>query len=69
MAPSKSLLKMDLKIATLNLCLGLKSKKVDVENLLLHNNIGILCLQEVEVESIFNPDLLNLMNFKFELEL
>ena len=44
---------IDLK-KQINLCLGLKSKKVDVENLLLHNDIGILCLQEVEIESSFN---------------
>ena len=59
---------MAVKIATLNLCLGLKSKKVDVENLLLHNDIGILCLQEVEIESSFNADLLNIKNYNFELE-
>ena len=60
---------MDLKIATLNLCLGLKCKKIDVESLLLINNIGILCLQEVEVETNFSPDLLSIKNYNFELEL
>ena len=46
-----------LKIATLNLCLGLKNKKLDVENLLSENKINILCLQEVEIESnyVFSP--------------
>ena len=43
--------------------------KIDVENLLISNNIGILCLQEVEVESGFNPDLLSIQNYNFEIEL
>ena len=33
------------------------------------NNIDILCLQEVEVESGFNPDLLSIQNYNFEIEL
>ena len=53
----------------LNLCLGLTSKKVEVENLLIHNNIGILCLQEVEVKSGFHPTLLNIKNYNLELEI
>ena len=42
-----------IKIATLNLCLGLKSKKLEVENILTENNIDILCLQEVEIDTIY----------------
>ena len=42
--------KMEVKIATLNLCLGLKNKKLEIENLLLQNDIDILCLQEVELK-------------------
>ena len=49
-----------LKIATLNLCLGLKNKKLDVENLLSENKINILCLQEVEIESNYDPNVLKL---------
>ena len=36
-------------IATLNLCLGLSNKKLEVENLMTSNKIDILCLQETEV--------------------
>ena len=42
-----------IKIATLNLCLGLKSKKLEVENILTENNIDILCLQEMEIDSTY----------------
>ena len=56
-----------LKIATLNLCLGLKNKRIDIENLM--NNIKILCLREVELESIIDPNMLKLKNFQFELEI
>ena len=59
---------MEIKIATLNLCLCLKNKRIDVENLLIDNNIKVLCLQEVEVESGFDPETLKLKNFQFELE-
>ena len=53
---------------TLNLCLGLKNKRIDVENLLVSNRIDILCLQEVEVESGYDPVSLNLKDYHFELE-
>ena len=62
-------MEMDLKLATLNLCLGLKCKKIEVENLTISKNIDILCLQEVEVESGFNPDPLSIKNYNFEMEL
>ena len=32
---------MDLKLATLNLCFGLKCKKIEVENLMISNNIDM----------------------------
>ena len=59
----------ELKIATLNVCLGLKNKQIEVERLLVDNNIGILCLQEVEVENNLDPKLLSLKNFHFELDI
>ena len=59
---------MEFKIATLNLCLGLKNKRIDVENLLIMNKIEILCLQEVEIEAGFNQESLNLKNFQLEIE-
>ena len=60
--------KVELKIATLNLCLGLKNKRTELEKLIVANNIKILYLQEVEVESNLDPKLLSLKNFHFELE-
>ena len=60
---------MEIKIATLNLCLGLKNKQIDIENLLINNEIKILCLQEVEIEQGFDPVTLSLKDFQFELEL
>ena len=61
-------IKVELKIATLKLCLGLKNKRIEVEKLLVANNIKILCLQEVKVEINLDPKLLSLKNFQFELE-
>ena len=57
-----------IKIATLNLCLGLKSKKLEVENILTENCIEILCLQEVKIESTYDQSLLKIKNYQFELE-
>ena len=45
---------MDKKIETLNLCLGLKSKKLMVEQLLESNYIKVICMQKVEIESGFD---------------
>ena len=53
---------------TLNLCLGLKNKKLEVENLMSQNEISILCMQEVEIESNYDPNVLNIKNYNFELE-
>ena len=60
--------KQELKIATLNLCLGLKNKRLEVERLLMDINIKILCLQEVEVENNLDSKLLSLKDYQFELE-
>ena len=38
-----------IKIATLNLCLGLKNKKLEVSQLLNEYEIDVLCLQETEI--------------------
>ena len=59
---------MELKIATLNLCLGLKNKLNDIAQLLSYNAIDILCLQEVEILYDFAPNLLNLKGYQFELK-
>ena len=57
-----------LKIATLNLCLGLKYKKDLVKNILVTNDIDILAMQETELEKDFNCDLMNIPGYKFEYE-
>ena len=57
-----------IKIATLNLCLGLKFKK-DLVKLLLHqNDIDILAMQDTEIEDGFNISLLNVPGYKFKCE-
>ena len=60
---------MDLKVASLNLCLGLKCKKIEIENLLLNNGISILCMQEVELESGCDPEILSIKDYNLEIEL
>ena len=50
-------------IATLNLCLGLKNKRLEVERLMNDNNKDIMCLQEVEIEKDYDYTTLNLKNF------
>ena len=59
---------MDIKIATLNLCLGLKNKRCEVERLMIGNNIDILCLQEVEIDKDYDYHALNLNNYCLEIE-
>ena len=61
-------IKTVLKIATLNLCLGLKFKKDLVKNILLENEIDILLMQETEIEKDFNCELLNIPGYSFECE-
>ena len=56
---------MDFKIASINLCLGLENRRIDVENLLIENEIMILCLQEVEIESNFDLKNLKLKGYQF----
>ena len=57
-----------IKIATLNLCLGLKNKKDTVKKLILENDIDILCLQETELEPDFPTKLLTLRGYGYESE-
>ena len=40
---------MEIKIGTLNLCLGLQSKKELVKQTILLEKIDILCMQETEL--------------------
>ena len=45
--------KMEIKIGTLNLCLGQQSKKELVKQTILNKEIDILCLQETELNKSF----------------
>ena len=60
--------KTSIKVATLNLCLGLKYKKEVLNRMIIENKIDILCFQEAEIESDFNNDLLNIPGYCLELE-
>ena len=44
---------IETKIATINLCLGLRNKKEEVQKLVVENNIDILCMQETEIPKDF----------------
>ena len=60
---------MSIKIGTLNLCLGLKNKKTHVKNLILQNNIDVLCMQEIEIETNYDINLLSFKGYTLENEL
>ena len=60
--------KMSIKIATLNLCLGLRNKKFLVKNILDENEIDILCMQETEVSDDINTKELMTSRYRLELE-
>ena len=57
-----------MKIGTLNLCLGLKNKKLLVSGLLKQEKIDICCLQEVDLERDYDPELLSFPGYIFEVE-
>ena len=59
---------MAMKIASLNLCHGLKFKKDLVKNIMKEKELKVLCMQEVEVENGFNETLLRIPGFNLELE-
>jgi exonuclease III len=59
---------MSLKIATLNCCLGLKNKKYLIGNLILENEIELLCVQEIELVCGFPCDQLSLPDYCLEVE-
>ena len=59
---------MNLKVASLNMCLGLSSKKDVVANIIRENDIGIMCMQEVDIKPTLNTDTLSIRDFKLEIE-
>ena len=67
--PKNPMLNNKIKISTLNLCLGLKNKKLEVSLLLIEHKIDILCLQETEVEKHLNPVSLAINGYELELEM
>ena len=56
------------KIGTLNLCLGLRSKKEEVKRLIIENDIDILCVQETEIPSSYPIELLTFKGYNYENE-
>ena len=57
-----------IKIATLNLCLGLKNKKEEVKRLIINNDIDILCMQETEIPADIPVELLTFKGYNYENE-
>ena len=57
-----------LKIATWNICLGLKNKKEYVKQMIKDHNIDICCIQECEIRKDYPKDLLSFKNFNIEVE-
>ena len=57
-----------IKIATLNLCLGLKNKKETLKRLIRENDIDIMCMQETDIEVDFPSELLAFKGFAYENE-
>ena len=60
---------MEFKIASLNLCLGLKNKKDLVKRMIIDENIDILCMQETEIEINIDCSLLSFPSYKYESEI
>jgi exonuclease III len=59
---------MTIKIALLNLCLGLPNKKNIVKQLILNNDIDVLCLQETEIDSNIDHNLMSFIKYNYESE-
>ena len=57
-----------IKIATLNLCLGIRNKKDAVKKLIQDNEIDILCMQETEIEANYPCHLLAFKGYNYESE-
>ena len=60
--------KMDIKISTLNLCLGLQTKKNLVKETILSENIDILFMQESEINFNLDHNLLSFPGYLIETE-
>ena len=62
------MMEINLKIGTLNLCLGLKGKKDLVKKILNENDIDILCMQELEITRDYDCNLLSIPGYILEIE-
>ena len=59
---------MEFKIATINLCLGLNSKKNLIKETILYEKIDLLCMQETEINKNLDHDLLSFPGYSIETE-
>ena len=59
---------MMMRVASWNICLGLKNKKDYIYQVVKEKNIDICLLQEVEVEKDFETQLLSDKDYKIEVE-
>ena len=55
-----------LKVATWNLCLGLKNKKDCISSVINEKQIDICCLQEVELESSYPMNIFSFRGYTLE---
>ena len=58
----------EIKLGSLNLCLGLPNKKDSVIDLLKNNSISVCCLQETEIPKNFPEKVLSSGGYNLELE-
>ena len=57
-----------IKIATLNLCLGIQAKKNLIKETIKTEKIDILCMQEIEVKNNLDCNLLSFPGYSIEVE-
>ena len=60
--------KMEFKIPTLNLSLGIKNKKNFIKEMIISEKINILCMQETEININLDHNLLSIPGFSNETE-
>jgi exonuclease III len=58
--------KKNLNVCTWNLCLGLQYKLNYVKEILIKDDIDILCLQETEIEEGFDMNVLKINGYELE---
>ena len=61
--------KKNLNACTWNLCLGLQYKLNYVKEILIKDDIDILCLQETEIEEGFDMNVLKINGYELETDL